>query len=108
MKLTLTIEANSIKELLDILKLKERELLKGDADGVHEIEKRKVHLGYRDGKDWEQSELDYLVKWYKTKKIKYIALKLMRKPQSISNKLNKMYKEGLPKKQSRSSKATKI
>jgi len=102
-KYTFCIEADSIKELLEKVRT-ELNIMSDQEEEALENEKiirRKVSVRFRDGKQWTEFEINFLVENYQSKSIEWISKKLNRKKASINQKLFQMYKKGLAKKNNR-------
>lgn len=108
-KITITIEANSIEEVYEILKLKTKNLIynndKKETEDRNEnnnpIINNKFKLETRNGKSWTEFEINFLVENYRFKNCRWIGGKLGRKPTAVYQKLLTMYEKGLQKKRQR-------
>jgi len=98
MKYILTIEANSLQEILSKFGTTEG---KSYESFKKELNETKLPSDERTKKAWTEFELNFLTENYKLKKTRWIAKALHRPVQAIQQKLLQMYKKGLPRKQQR-------
>lgn len=98
MKLTLTIEAESLQEMTQDLLAQLTGLSKASAvDGQHEATEMKrlatkIVAVRKKRKKWDDGEVKFLLTYYRQKKVAWIAAALGRPINSIYQELNKQYK----------------
>lgn len=100
MKYQLIIEAETLIGLIQNIRkeLKVMTEQEENANRMDEIMKTKINCEVRKRKEWTQFDIDFLVEHYKSKRIEWIAKALLRPRLSVHQKLNQLYKKGLPKK----------